>query len=95
MLSDSSFPIGGYLVDPSSPIPVPGKPIPPSGTKICGCQGDGMCGMLGQHCCCYNSTKDDISCTSDPVTSPSQCCGDPAKDCKKQQPGSGWPFSAH
>ena len=82
MLSDSSFPTGGYLVDPSNPIPAPGKPIPPAGTKFCGCQGDGVCGQLGQHCCCY-SKKDDISCQSDPVTSPDQCCGDPAKDCKK------------
>ena len=107
MLSDSSFPTGGYLVDPSNPIPAPGKPIPPAGTKFCGCQGDGVCGRkrvmlsrlvrcrlanpgkrhtiseLGQHCCCYDSKKDDISCQSDPVTSPDQCCGDPAKDCKK------------
>jgi len=45
-------------------------------------QGDGVCGQLGQHCCCYDATKDDISCTAAPVTSPSQCCGDPAKDCK-------------
>ena len=44
MLSDSSFPTGGYLVDPSNPIPAPGKPIPPAGTKFCGCQGDGVCG---------------------------------------------------
>ena len=44
MLSDSSFPTGGYLVDPSNPIPTPGKPIPPAGTKFCGCQGDGVCG---------------------------------------------------
>ena len=40
-------------------------------------------GALGQHCCCYDKAKDDISCTSEPVTKPSQCCGDPAKDCKK------------
>lgn len=83
MLSDSSFATGGFLVDPENPIPAPGKPIPPGGTKICGCQGDGVCGQLGQHCCCYDAAKDDISCTADPVTSPSQCCGDPAKDCKK------------
>jgi|EP01047_Picozoa_sp_COSAG01_P049948 hypothetical protein len=83
ILSDSSFPTGGYIVDPQSPIPAPGEPIPPAGTKICGCQGDGMCGALGQHCCCYDAAKDDISCTSKPVTQPSQCCGDPAKDCKK------------
>ena len=67
------------------PIPAPGKPIPPSGTKFCGCQGDGVCGQLGQHCCCYDAKKDDISCQSDPVTSPAQCCGDPAKDCKKDK----------
>ena len=68
-----------------NPIPAPGKPIPPSGTKFCGCQGDGVCGQLGQHCCCYDAKKDDISCQSDPVTSPAQCCGDPAKDCKKDE----------
>lgn len=68
-----------------NPIPAPGKPIPPSGTKFCGCEGDGVCGQLGQHCCCYDAKKDDISCQSDPVTSPAQCCGDPAKDCKKDE----------
>eukprot|EP01050_Picozoa_sp_SAG11_P016438 SAG11_NODE_2245_length_3641_cov_2.290514_4_plen_72_part_00 len=58
-------------------------PTERQGTKICGCEGDGMCGALGQHCCCYDKAKDDISCQSAPVTKPSQCCGDPAKDCKK------------
>jgi hypothetical protein len=38
MLSDSSFPTGGFVVDPADPIPAPGQPIPPAGTKICGCQ---------------------------------------------------------
>lgn len=83
ILSDSSFPTGGYLVPAGSPIPVPGKPIPPAGTKICGCQGDGECGQLGQHCCCYDAAKDDISCSQTPVTKASECCGDPKNDCKK------------
>jgi len=58
-------------------------PLPAYGTKLCGCQGDGECAALGQHCCCYSAAKDDISCTQDPVTQPNQCCGDPSNDCKK------------
>lgn len=66
---------------PAPPIPPPTNGTRPGYDHLCGCNGAGMCGELGQHCCCL-TPDDDITCQMTPVTDPSKCCAPPpGKQC--------------
>ena len=57
---------------PAPPLPPPTSGPQPGYDSLCGCHGAGMCGALGQHCCCLKG--ENIGCSEKQVTDPSKCC---------------------